>query len=138
MKILISPGDWARAAGYVCGIVWAATFLAFTPPAYTEGLEIIIIVGWMAITVAGSLLALAGVILGIDIKLELPGIVVMAIGPTLYFLTQGFLAVNGEPGREALTVFAFWHLILLSPRAVELISDARKAKLIAIEKEHGE
>lgn len=124
----LQPEDWARAASYFVGVVWALTFFAIPPSAFTDGTELILRAVWLGITILGGGAAVAGALLGIDLKLELPGLAMMAIGPLLYMLSQVFLAASGLPGREALIVFALWNLSLLAPRAVGLNAAAIKAK----------
>lgn len=123
--------DKAHGISYALGAAWAVVFFLRTPAAFDVGLDRFILGGWMAVTLVGAVMAIAGVILRIDLKLELPGVIIMAIGPALYALQQGFLVFSGEPGRDALTIFALWLVASLAPRAFGLGIAARKEKRIA-------
>jgi len=130
--------DRLRAVGYVAATLWAAYFLIRPPVVYLDGLALGLLIIWMGTIIIGGLLALAGSVLAIDIKLEMPGLLLQAVGTLVYFGTQLFLflvslepqpgVAPAAPGRDSLALFVLWHLTLLLPRTVSLIIEAREAK----------
>jgi hypothetical protein len=130
--------DYLRALGYAAFGAWSVIYLIFPPPPLTSVLEHTTRYVWMAFTIAGALGALFGALLRIDIKMELPSILLIMLGPIFYGITQlyfvfhpALLAPLGPQGRYAISIFAFLPAILLLPRLYTLWAESRRLKRIA-------
>lgn len=122
------PEDWARLASYIIALIWGISFLTVPPSSYHDLLSSTILIGWMSCTVIGAVMAIIGVVTGIDIKLELPGIYLILVGPLLYYMAQIYFAIGHFQDRFALSMFVLWHLSLMLPRIVGLEAAARRGK----------
>lgn len=133
--------DLARAAGYAVIMVWAVAFALFPPNAFVTALEVVPRIVWMSVTFLGALAAFLGALLRIDIKMELPGLMVTHVGPLFYFVSQLFyvmfpLTTASDPAqRYALVVYALLPGVLLLPRTISLFREARRLKRINLESE---
>lgn len=127
--------DYLRAASYAAIALWAVTFLIWPPTPYLVGVDFLTRAFWMGVTAAGASMALVGALRGIDLKLELPGIVFLLIGPTFFFITQLYFVLT-EPNfdladdRFHILVFSLIPVLLLQPRAYTLYKDSRRLKRI--------
>lgn len=129
--------DVARAAGYAVMMCWSVFFVVFPPAAFAESLDLLPRITWMSVTFVGAFACFLGAILRIDIKLELPGLLVAYVGPVFYFASQLFYAVGADPTvvadpsqRYALVVYAILPAVLLLPRTISLFREARRLKRI--------
>lgn len=129
--------DVARAAGYFVMMLWTVFFVLFPPTAFAESLDLLPRITWMSVTFVGAFASLLGALLRIDIKLELPGLLVAYVGPVFYFASQLFYVVGADPSviadptqRYALVVYAILPAVLLLPRTISLFREARRLKRI--------
>lgn len=133
--------DLARALGYLGIMAWAVLFAVFPPNAFVTALEVVPRILWMSVTFIGALAAFLGALLRIDIKMELPGLMVTHVGPLFYFASQLFyvmfpMSSASDPAqRYALVVYALLPGLLLLPRTVSLFREARRLKKINLEAE---
>lgn len=126
--------DTLRAAGYFVIMVWAVLFAIYPPTAFTGALEDFTRLFWMAVTFLGAATAFAGAVTGIDIKIELPGLLVTQLGPLFYFISQlyyvSFPEGVDQTGRIALVAYAILPGVLLLPRTHRLYKVSRSLKRI--------
>lgn len=127
--------DILRAAAYAAIMTWAVLFTIFPPSAYVDTTDVLTRGAWMLITFSGATLAFLGAIFRIDLKLELPGLVVTIIGPAFYFAAQIWYIyhppVGSDPyARIALAAYALLPLLLILPRVAALYGESRRLKRI--------
>lgn len=128
--------DRLRALSYASVGMWAVVFAIWPPAAFVAALDERTRLIWMAITFLGSVLATAGALSRIDIKLEMPGILVLLVGPIFYTASQGYYALipNVAAGlgnqRYAISVYALVPVLMLLPRLYSLIVESRRLKRI--------
>lgn len=133
----LSAADWARAISYALFAAWTVVFALYPPVAFETELGTIYRLVWMGVTLLGALASLAGSLSRVDIKLELPGIAILVLGPLFYFVSQFYyvavpsVAINDPTQRYALVIYALLPAALLAPRAIELICEAKKLRQIS-------
>lgn len=125
--------DGLRAFAYLGFVAWAVLFLVFPPVAYVDTLDIATRVFWMAACGLGAFWAFLGAAFRWDLKGELPGLIIMAIGPLFYFAAQVYYIINPLPNtdpnsRIALSVYALLPLLLSLPRMYALYAESRRMK----------
>lgn len=130
-------GDLLRALAYGHIAIWSALYLfhpslqvAQTTADYTRLI-------WVGMSGLGALVAMIGSLSGLDVKMELPGILFAAIGPAFYSLINiyFFIIPPDVPGpptdpytRLALSALFVSISILILPRALELYSEALRTR----------
>jgi hypothetical protein len=132
------PGveDYLRAIAYLALSAWSVLFYIFPPQAFVSELDGRTRMIWLGFSLVGSLMAFAGAVSHIDLKLELPGILLSFVGPIFYGFSQFYLvmyptAESGPPtARIALVVFASVPVFLQLPRVVSLFIESRRLKRI--------
>jgi hypothetical protein len=128
--------DYLRALAYFGVIVWTVLFLIFPPVAYIDSLDTITRIVWVGACSLGAVAALLGSLLRIDLKLELPGLCFMLIGPLFYSFAQVYYtlfppATQADPtARIALTAYAILPLLMSLPRVYSLYNESQKASAI--------
>lgn len=127
--------DGLRATAYLAFAVWAVLFLVFPPMAYTDTLDTATRIFWMSACGVGAIWALLGSLFSWDLKGELPGLIIMSIGPLFYFAAQIYYLVHPMPGtdphaRIAISVYALLPLLLILPRMYALYSESRRMKRV--------
>lgn len=116
-------------------MVWAVLFMIFPPFSFLSDLTLVTRSFWLIVTFIGATLAFLGAVTRIDIKLELPGLLITLIGPLFYFLGQLYYAIWPFPGdppnsRIAILAYALLPGLLLLPRTFALYWEARRLKRI--------
>lgn len=130
--------DMLRALAYAAIFVWAALLLIFPPIAYVNSLDFATRVFWLSACGTGALWAALGAVFRHDLKGELPGIIIMAIGPIFYFAAQLYYLMNSpstdtDPSqRIAFAVYAIVPLLLTLPRMYSLYTESRRLKRISL------
>jgi hypothetical protein len=114
-------------------MVWTVLFLVFPPLAYVDTLDLATRIFWMGVCFVGATGALSGALLRLDIKLELPGLILLAIGPLFYCAAQVYYLVHppvhmDPSARIALAVYALLPLLLIVPRMYGLYHESRRLK----------
>ena len=127
--------DVLRAITYFVVLLWAVVFLVYPPEAYVSTLDVATRIFWMSVCAAGALVAVFGSILRLDLKVELPGLIFMGIGPLFYFAAQVYYSLHPLPdtsptSRYALTFYALLPLLMTVPRMYALYAESRRVKLI--------
>lgn len=122
--------DTLRALGYAAIMLWSVLFLFFPTPVFEEALGFSSLFVWMAVTLMGSTAAFFGAVTRIDLKMEFPGVMVLMVGPALYFVSQFYFVAVPSTGdtadRTALVVYAIIPALLLLPRAYTLFTESRR------------
>lgn len=129
--------DVLRAVAYFVVLLWAVVFLVYPPEAYVSTLDVATRIFWMSVCGLGAAVAVLGAIFRLDLKVELPGLIFMGIGPLFYFAAQMFYNLNPLPdtlptARYALTFYALLPLMLTLPRMYGLYAESRRVKLIRL------
>lgn len=130
MRIRPHIDDYARAVSYVLLAAWAFVFLFNPPEAFATGSDAAVRALWLSFCIVGCAFATAGAVSGIDLKMELPGIMLAAIGPALYCVSQLQLILTGSPGRDALVWFALYGTSTLFPRLLSLNAEVGRQRRI--------
>ena len=131
-----SAEDAARALGYAVWAFWGVLYLIYPPPPVPEVLELSTRLSWMLPTIVGAVFAILGALTRIDIKLELPAIILAIPGPVFYGITQLWLIFHPEilqspaEGRYAISVYAFLPTLLLLPRLLWLLRERKRLRRI--------
>lgn len=127
--------DFLRSVGYLGLALW--TVLYAIHPSEIVDVEVQPWVQWLwlGISFTGAILAAVGCMTKIDIKLELPGILFLIVGPLLYFAVNTYrvftIAANEQEhpsGLIALVVYALVPVLLLLPRIFRLYTDALSSR----------
>lgn len=134
--------DFLRSVGYFGIALWTVLYTLYPSAIVANEVQPWIQWLWLGVSLVGALMAALGCILKIDIKLELPGLLFMLVGPLLYFGTNSYRAFTNtlvddgtQPaGLVPLVVYALIPVLLLLPRVFKLYSDvltsrARQAEL---------
>lgn len=135
-KIRPTVEDLLRALAYFGVLVWTVVFLIFPPSAYISTVDTVTRYVWVGTCALGAFAAMAGALLRIDLKLELPGIGFMGVGPVFYMAAQIWLvafppATATDPNsRTALIVYAILPLLFTLPRAYSLYSESQRSSSI--------
>lgn len=127
--------DYVRAVGYLAFTAWSVVFLVYPPVAFVSSLDFWTRVTWMSIVFAASVLAFWGAILRVDLKMELPALLFLTLGPFFYSFSQlyyvFFPLAGADPSqRYALVIYGIIPLLLLLPRTVELLIEVRRQKRV--------
>jgi hypothetical protein len=127
--------DLLRGLGYLVIMAWAVLFFFYPPTAFVSSLDILTRALWLGLTFLGGFAALMGSLTRYDIKMELPGLAFVHVGPLLYFLSQIYYVSFPEPGvneigRVALIAYAILPGILLLPRTCSLFVAAMRLKKV--------
>jgi hypothetical protein len=130
-KFRPTPEDLLRSAGYLTILVWSILYTMFPPLAVTNSLDTFTRYIWMGATCMGASIALLGSVLRIDLKMELPGVLIALIGPILYSASQMYfvafpLAGDHAGSRIAFIVYSMLPAILLLPRSHELYAESKR------------
>ena len=126
--------DYLRALGYFNFLVWSIVFFFVPPDIFLNELTAGSLALWMLITAIGSVLAMCGVLTRVDLKLELPGVLLMLVGPIFYTLSQVYLTVFpvaaevGSTNRVALIIYALLGVTLLLPHTFALVAAKNRLK----------
>lgn len=135
-KVRPTVEDLLRAIAYVGVLVWTILFLIFPPQAYLSTLDTVTRYLWVGACALGAAMAFFGAIFRIDLKLELPGLSFMAIGPIFYSAAQVWLVINPPPSttdptsRIALVAYAILPLLFSLPRIYALYSESQRSSSI--------
>jgi hypothetical protein len=126
--------DLLRGVGYLSLVIWPIALMVFPPTnffsAFGPALTPRII--WLGLTAAAAAVAAFGAFRRYDIKVELPGLLLIHLGPLLYSFSNWWYvafpdALNPDPTqRVALAIFALIPSLLLLPRTATLLMEARK------------
>lgn len=132
--------DYLRATAYLGVLAWTILFAVYPPVTYVDGLDILTRLSWIGACGLGALAAFFGAIFRIDLKLELPGIAFMLVGPLFYTVAQIWLTINPPAdappnARVALIVYAFLPVLFVLPRMYSLYAESQRSS--AIRKEMG-
>lgn len=128
--------DYLRALAYLGFISWGVLFLIWPPVAYADTVDLTTRLAWVGTCILGASAAFLGAVLRIDLKLELPGLSFMLIGPLFYGAAQAWYIMNppvtstDPTARNALLVYAFLPLLLTLPRMYALYSEAQKSSAL--------
>lgn len=112
---------------------WAMVFLIFTPVSFSSVLATATIMLWLGSTLIGGLTAMLGSILHIDFKLELPGLILMLIGPGFYTLVLSWYLFfppagsTDHSGHYHLVVLALYLFAIPLPRIAKLHHSRKQA-----------
>lgn len=125
--------DFLRAIAYLGFLAWAVVFLIFPPVSYEDALDFWTRLVWLGITAFGAALAAVGAARRIDLKMELPGLIFMLIGPLLYVAAQVYYLSHpsADPyssARQVLATYTLLPILLLLPRIWGLYTEARRLK----------
>lgn len=128
--------DVLRAIGYGHLGVWAILFVFFPSIQVAEFTEDYTRVIWLGMAGLGAFVAMLGALTGLDVKVELPGILFTAIGPAFYSVINLYFVVfpTTGPGSQApmtrlsLSFLFIAVAILLLPRAIELYSEGLRTR----------
>lgn len=105
---------------YAIGIVWAITFLVFTPRSFSFDLNTALRVAVLVGAGLGGVAAIVGRVTFRHLSWELPGVLALTSGLAFYAVVQGTLAMldaqQGNTDRIALTVLAVWITAEVSDR----------------------
>lgn len=130
--------DLWRALAYAVLLAWGVVYLVYPPPPLPSVLEFTTRLLWMIPTSLGFLLALIGALFRVDIKAELPGLIVMLPGPTFFGVTQLWLIFHpaltnpqDPSSRYALALYAFTPALLIMPRIVSLMNERKRLRRVA-------
>lgn len=122
--------DFLRSLGYIGIGLWALLYSLNPSEIVQNQVQTWVQFLWLGVCFVGAFLATLGCVLKIDIKLELPGILFMLMGPLLYFGTNVYrvfeiTTTDQEPvqGLIPLVVYALLPVLLLLPRIFSLYSD---------------
>lgn len=132
-----TPEDYLRSLGYLTIMVWAFLYLFFPTSTSVTSLEGPLRAFWMLITFCGASISLVGSLTRIDLKMELPGLLLTLIGPMFYFISQIYISsipvdASRANDRTALIVYALLPGILLLPRTIALYIEARRLKRVNV------
>lgn len=133
--------DFLRSLGYIAIACWAVLYQLDPSAIVSDQVQPWVQILWLGICFFGAVLASLGCILKIDIKLELPGLLFMMVGPLLYFgatiyrvyaisLAEGIQ----PPGLIPLLIYSILPVILLLPRAFNLYSDVLMSRARSAER----
>jgi hypothetical protein len=128
--------DVLRAIGYGHIALWAVLYLFHPSAAVAASTADYSRIIWVGIAGLGAFVAFLGALSGLDVKVELPGILFAAVGPLFYsvinlyfFLFPQLLAPTEDPyTRLALSAFYVSLTLLLLPRAVDLYSEGLRTR----------
>lgn len=128
-------GDFLRAAAYTAIGNWALLYILF-PPVSFVALATYTRLIWLGITALGALIATIGCLTRLDVKVELPGVLFMLVGPLFYTVVNLWFIFLPSPlsgpvlsrcGFACMTISIFFVLL---PRAVDLYSDALRTRAL--------
>lgn len=123
-------GDFLRSVGYIGLALWAVLYVLHPSPIVEYSVQPWVQTLWLGVAFVGAIMAALGCVLKIDIKLELPGILFMLVGPLLYFVTNIYLLA--APGTQddtriasllPLVVYAVLPVLFILPRVFDLYTD---------------
>lgn len=119
------PADVARFFAYLALSAWSAAFILFPPVAFVSAIDYWTRVLWLSVTGLSAATAAIGAILRIDLRVELPALHVLLVGPGLYFLSQVYLVLDPPAAvnptqRIALAFFVLYGTLAPIPRLIEL------------------
>lgn len=136
--------DFLRSLGYLGLALWAVLYSLHPSEIVNVEVQPWVQILWLGISFTGAILAAVGCITKIDIKLELPGILFMMVGPLLYFIvnTWRVFTISAEGGEHpagliALVVYALVPVLLLLPRVFRLYADALSSRKAGDEEQAG-
>lgn len=128
--------DYLRALAYLAFATWGVLFLVFPPVSYIDTVDLTTRLVWVGACILGSVAAFLGAVLRIDLKLELPGLAFILIGPLFYTAAQLWYIAHPPPtatdpnARIALAVYALLPLLLNLPRMYSLFNEAQKSSAL--------
>lgn len=127
--------DILRAVAYLGVAVWCVLFLIYPPVAYVDQVDLFTRIAWVGACGAGALTAFVGSLIRMDLKVELPGIAFMLIGPLFYGAAQIWLIIHPFPdsdptARNALAMYAFLPLLFTLPRMFALYSETKRSSAL--------
>ncbi len=132
--------DYAQAVAYGAAATWAIIFILFPPISAVQGIDEVSRVGWLSLTAFFSLVAIFGVIIKSEYRVELVGLIFMQVGPFFYGFTQIYYALDPsltvKPGlpipdpsqRYALIAFCAYTTLLALPKILRILRERRFAK----------
>lgn len=104
----LTEDDKAGIESKSIAIVWAITFLSFTPSSYTNVIDRSVAVTYMTFIIAGAIMGIAGRLTYQHLRFELPGLFLLLGGLLFYAVVQFAFVFSGNTDRLALSVLAFW------------------------------
>jgi hypothetical protein len=127
--------DLLRGVAYLSLTLWGVLFLIYPPVAYVDSLDILTRLSWMGVGILGSTMAALGAFTRIDIKLELPGLLLTLIAPVFYWAAQVYFILHPTEGapatsRVALAAYAIIPFFLMLPRVYALYAESQRLKRI--------
>lgn len=128
--------EYSRAVAYLILLTWAILFEIY-PPLSVADLDPVTRSVWMSVVMLGAVAAFIGVITRIDLKLELPGILLSCLGPLFYAFANLYLVIFplepevGVNPRISIVVYVVLPLALMLPRAFALITEADRLRKAA-------
>jgi hypothetical protein len=130
--------DVLRGISYLMFVVWPIALLVFPPKNLFSAIgdDLFPRAVWLGMTILAALVAAFGAFRRYDLKVELPGILGMQLGPVLYsFSNWWYVAfpdeLNPDPtNRIALAIFALLPSFLLLPRTYALTRESRRQKTL--------
>ena len=128
--------DYLRALAYFGLLCWSILFSIFNPIDINPDILPLTRVIWMGATMIGAFWACLGALVRIDLKMELPGLILAFVGPLFYYALQMFYIFHpihpGDDisGRIPLSCYVLLPCLLMLPRMFGLISEARRLRKI--------
>lgn len=131
LKLKPDGEDFLRAFAYISFAAWSVLYWFFTPTAFSAYVDPGSKTFWLTLVVLSSIAAAIGAVTKRDLKVELPAIVVMCVGPVFYSISQLFFVaspgtVPDPANRIALLVYALIPAFLLAPRIYGLFKEYRR------------
>ncbi len=132
-------GEFFQACAYGAVGSWAVVFWLYPPTAFVAALDASTRVFWCLAVLTGALTGVIGLITRLDLKVELPGVLFMLLGPLAYATSQVYYvvyppvvpanaAIPRTQDRYALIIYASIPIFFLLVRLVQLLNQARTAK----------
>lgn len=130
-----SAEDLLRAVGYLAIFAWSVLFAVFPTNAYVNSLDTLTRLSWLGICGVGALVAFFGAVTRRDLKVELPGLLLMSFGPIFYHVAQVYYFLNppatdSPNARIGLMIYSIVPFLLLLPRILELYRGTLRARRV--------
>ena len=130
---------------YVAGILWATSYLIFTPP--TTLLIVwdrVVIVLWLASTLVGAIMALYGLLIRDNLLVEKFGVTILTVTPLFYMVLQAglifLMTLDNDPATDPtslvhLIFLSLWLWLFLNKRRRQLSRRSRLASITPLPSE---